>query len=106
MPEETVKAISELKDLRVLNLGYSAVSADDLRILATLENVEKLGAQGCARIDDAALAQLAQWKNLKYLDVQEDPVTEKGLAKLREARPDVKVLSGGTPPPPPAPYTR
>jgi hypothetical protein len=28
-------------------------------------------------VDDAALAELAKWKNLKYLDVQETPVTEK-----------------------------
>jgi len=106
MPEETVKAIAELKDLRVLNLGFSAISADDLQTLATLENVEKLGVQGCSRVNDAALTQLAQWKSLKYLDVQEDPVTEKGLAEFRAARPGVKILSGGTPPPPPAPYTR
>lgn len=106
MPEETVKAIAELKDLRILNLGFSAVNADHLRILGSLENVEKLGAQGCSRVDDAALAQLAQWKSLKYLDVQEDPVTEKGLEELRKAKPDIKILHGGTPPPPPAPYSR
>lgn len=106
LPEETVKAIAELKELRILNLGFSAVNAGHLRILSSLENVEKLGAQGCARIDDAALAQLAQWKSLKFLDVQEDPITEKGLDELQKAKPHIKVLHGGTPPPPPAPYSR
>jgi Leucine-rich repeat (LRR) protein len=106
LPEETLKAFTELKALRVLNLGFSQINADGLRMLSSLENVEKLGLQGCARVDDAALAELANWKSLKYLDVQEDPVTEKGVAELQSARPGMKILSGGTPPPPPAPYAR
>jgi hypothetical protein len=68
--------------------------------------VEKLGLQGCGRINDAALAELAKWKALKYVDLQEAPVTEKGLTELRTAKPGLKILSGGTPPPPPAPYSR
>jgi internalin A len=106
IPEETLKAIAELKDLRVLHLGFSSITADGLRTLSSLDKVEKLGLQGCARINDAALPDLARWKNLKYLDLQEDPVTETGLAELRKARPDIKILSGGAPPPPPAPYSR
>jgi internalin A len=106
IPEETLKAIAELKDLRVLYLGFSAITSDGLRTLSSLDKVEKLGLQGCSRIDDAALGELARWKSLKYVDLQEDPVTEKGLAGFRNARPGVRILSGGTPPPPPAPYTR
>jgi internalin A len=106
MPEETLKAIAELKDLRVLYLGFSAIGPDGLRTLGSLDKIEKLGLQGCSRIDDAALAELAKWKSLKYLDVQEAPVTEKGLTLLRDARPGIRILSGGTPPPPPAPYSR
>lgn len=106
IPEETLKAIAELKDLRVLYLGYSAITKDALRTLGSLEKVEKLGLQGCSRVDDAALAELAKWKSLKYLVVQEAPVTEKGLAELRKAKPGIKILSGGTPPDPPAPYNR
>ena len=106
MPEETLKAIAELKDLRVLYLGFSAISKDGLRTVGSLEKVEKLGLQGCSRINDAALVELAKWKSLKYLDVQEDPVTEKGLADLRTAKSGIKILSGGKPPAPPAPYNR
>jgi len=106
MPEETVKAFAELKALRVLNLGFSSITADGLRILSALDNVEKLGLQGCSRVNNAALDELAQWKSLRYLDVQEDPVTEEGLAKLKSAKPGLEVISGGTPPPPPAPYSR
>jgi internalin A len=106
VPEETLRAIAELSELRVLHLGYSAIAADGLRTLGTLEKIEKLGLQGCTRVDDAALAELAKWKNLKYLDVQETPATEKGLSMLRAARPGIKILTGGTPPAAPAPYSR
>jgi Leucine-rich repeat (LRR) protein len=106
IPEETLKAIAELKDLRVLNLGFSAIAADGLRLLSVLDKVEKLGLQGCRRVDDTAMAELAKWKSLRYLDVQEAPVTEKGTELLRNAKPGIKILSGGTPPPPPLPYSR
>jgi len=106
VPEETLKAIAELKDLRVLYLGFSAIAPDGLRTLGSLDRVEKLGLQGCSRVDDSALAELIRWKSLKYLDVQETPVTEKGLETFRKARPEVQILSGGVPPPPPAPYSR
>ena len=106
IPDETLNAIAALKDLRVLYLGYSAISADGLRVLGALENLEKLGLQGCSRVNDAALAELANWKSLRYLDVQEAPVTEKGLELLRKAKSGIKILSGGAPPAPPAPYNR
>ena len=106
IPEETLKAIAELNDLRVLQLGYSAINAAGLHTLRRLTKVEKLGLQGCSRVDDSALSELSEWKSLQYLDVQEDPVTEGGLRTLRAARPGLKVLSGGKPPAPPAPYSR
>jgi Leucine-rich repeat (LRR) protein len=106
IPEETLKAIAGLKELRVLHLGFSAITPEGLHTLSSLDRVEKLGLQGCSRIDDSALAELIHWKSLANLDVQETPVTEKGLEAFRKARPAVKILSGGVPPPPPAPYTR
>src|SRR5215831_4834636 len=102
-PDETLKAMQELTDLRVLYLGFSDLTPTALRTLSSLEKVEKLGLQGCSRVDDSALAELAQWKSLKYLDVQETQATEKGLAALKSARPGIKIISGGTPPPPPCP---
>jgi hypothetical protein len=106
IPEDTLKAIAGLEDLRVLYLGFSAITPDGLRMLSSLGKVEKLGLQGCSRVDDSALAELTKWKALKYLDLQETPVTEKGLETFRTARPAVRILSGGVPPPPPAPYSR
>jgi Leucine-rich repeat (LRR) protein len=106
IPEETLRALADLKDLRVLQLGFSAINADGLRILEALDKIEKLGLQGCSRVDDAAVAELSKWKSLKYVDLQETKVTDKGLAEFRAAQPGVKILSGGVPPPPPAPYSR
>jgi Leucine Rich Repeat (LRR) protein len=106
IPEETLQAIAGLGDLRVLYLGYSAITAAGLHTLSSLERVERLGLQGCSRIDDAALAELAQWHGLKSVDLQETAVTAKGIEGFRKARPTVKVLSGGVPPAPPAPYSR
>jgi Leucine-rich repeat (LRR) protein len=106
IPEETLKALQELKELRVLYLGFSTITPDGLRTLSSLDKLEKLGLQGCSRINDAALEELTKWKSLKYVDLQEDPITEKGLTGLRSAKPGIKIISGGTPPPPPAPYSR
>ena len=93
MPEESLRAMAELKDLRVLKLGHSNITPPGLRILATLEKVEALGLEGCARVEDAAVDALAGWKSLKRLDLQDTKVTAQGIASLRQARPDLAVLA-------------
>ena len=62
MRADLVRAIAELKDLRVLKLGYSNITADGLRMLSGLDKVEKLGLEACVKIDDTSLATLAGWK--------------------------------------------
>jgi len=94
MPDSLIAAISALKELRALKLGYSEIDASGLRRLAVLERVEKLGLECCPRVDDGALKELAAWKSLKYLDVQETRATEAGIAVLRAARPGIQILSG------------
>ena len=99
LPENTIKAMAELKQLRVLRMGYMGVSSADLKALSVLENVEKLGLEECPRIDDAALAELLRWKSLKYLDLQDTKVTERGVAALRKAKPGLVILTTlGLPP--------
>jgi len=41
------------------------------------------------------MADLANWKNLKYLDVQDTQVTQAGVDGLKKANPTVVILSGG-----------
>jgi Leucine-rich repeat (LRR) protein len=99
LPEHTIKAMAELKELRVLRMGYTGVSTADLKALSVLQNVEKLGLQECPRVDDAALAELRNWKSLKYLDLQDTKVTEQGVAGLRKAKPGLVILTTlGAPP--------
>jgi hypothetical protein len=93
MPEESLRAIAELKDLRVLKLGHSAITAPGLKILAALQHVEKLGLEGCRRIDDAAAPELAAWKSLKYVDLQDTQMTAAGVETLRKSRPDLQLLT-------------
>ena len=87
-------SVSELKELRVLKLGHSNISGEGLRALSTLSQVEKLGLEGCARVNDEAMKELAAWKSLKYLDVQETKVTPAGVASLQAAKPGIQILSG------------
>jgi hypothetical protein len=94
IPEASLRAIAELKELRVLKLGYSAIGAEGLRILTTVATIEKLALEGCRRVNDAAMAELANWKNLKYLDVQDTQVTPTGVDALKKANPAVVILSG------------
>jgi internalin A len=95
IPESALRAIAELKDLKVLKLGYSAVGAEGLHILGTVATIEKLGLEGCRRVNDDALTELAEWKNLKYLDVQDTEVTQTGVEALKKANPSIAILSGG-----------
>jgi Leucine-rich repeat (LRR) protein len=102
MDDDVPGAISELKQLRVLKLSYSQIRADGLRLLASLDQVSKLSLTGCPRVDDGALAELAKWKSLKYLDVQETSVTEQGVAHLEKSKPGLVILHGPHPPSHPA----
>jgi Leucine-rich repeat (LRR) protein len=97
MPDDLPRAIATLKQLRTLKLSYSQIGADGLRILSSLEDVEKLALEGAPRVDDLALSELAKWKNLRYLDVQATKVTPQGVMGLEKAKPGIVVLSGPFP---------
>ena len=100
MAEEALRAIAELKELRVLKLGHSSIAADGLKTLAALSKLEKLGLEGCGRIGDDTVPEFVNWKSLRYLDLQETQVSAQGIEMLRKARPDLAVLAGkGAPAP-------
>jgi len=94
MREDLVRTIAGLKELRILKLGHTNISADGLHTMSSLTQVEKLGLEGCARVDDRAAAELAAWKNLKYVDLQETAVTSAGLEAMRRAKPGLVILGG------------
>ncbi len=92
IPEKTIEALAQLKNLRKLKLGFSGVSAADLKALSALENLEKLGLEECPRVDDEAAAELVHWKHLKYLDLQATRVTPQGVEALQKAKPGLVIL--------------
>ncbi len=95
-----VEAISELSNLRVLKLGHLTIDAAGLTLLAaSLGKVERLGLELGPRIDDSCLSVLASWRSLKHVDLQETAVSGDALQKLREARPDLHMLTGPFPAP-------
>jgi len=93
-PDDLPRATAALTQLPTLNLSYSQIAAGCLRILGSLDHIEKLSLEGSSRVDDQALAELAKWKSLHYLDVQATKVTPQGVATLEKAKPGLVVLSG------------
>jgi len=94
MPDDLPRAISALKQLRTLKVSYSQIGADGLRILGSLDHIEKLSLEGSPRVDDQALAELDKWESLHYLDVQATKVTPQGVAALEKVKPGIMILSG------------
>ena len=92
LPDGSIRAMAELKELRVLKLGYSSITARQLRMLSGLEKVERLGLEMCPRVNDEAVDELANWKGLKYLDLQHTEATPARVEALRIARPDLRIL--------------
>jgi Leucine-rich repeat (LRR) protein len=97
-PQKSIDALAELHNLRTLRVGFSGITAADLKELRPLQNLEKLGLQECPRIDDDAVAELVNWKSLKYVDLEATKVTPQGVAMLRKAKPGIVILSTPTAP--------
>ena len=85
--------IAGLTALETLELGHQGVNAEALRSLSHLESLTKLGLARCELVDDGAIAVLAGWKSLQRLDLQDTSVTAAGVARLRNARPDLRLLA-------------
>jgi Leucine-rich repeat (LRR) protein len=93
MPDKTVLVIAGLQNLVTLKMGHSDISTRGVEILSRLQNVEKLALEGCSSVGDDAVASLAGWKSLKYLDLQDAGMSVAGVESLRRARPDLKILA-------------
>ena len=93
MRADLVRALAELKELRVLRLGHSNIDTDGLKTLRGLAHVTRLGLEGCHKVDDESASELAKWTSLKQLDLQDTKITASGLAALRKARPELTILA-------------
>src|SRR5687767_98050 len=94
LTEFGVDTIATLKELRELRLGGTPVSARSLEKLKVLSKLERLVLQGCKRVGDDAAPVLASWPSLTIVDLKGTAMTEKGLAELRQAKPNARILHG------------
>src|SRR5687767_2649048 len=94
LTEFGVDTIATLKELRELRLGGMPVSARSLEKLKVLSKLERLVLQGCKRVGDDAAPVLASWPSLTIVDLKGTAMTEKGLAELRQAKPNARILHG------------
>jgi Leucine-rich repeat (LRR) protein len=94
LTEPGLDAVATLKNLRHLRLNGTGVSARGLEKLTSLVQLERLDLQGCSRIGDDAAPVLAAFPALRVVDLTGTPVTGKGIAALRRARPECKVIAG------------
>lgn len=96
LTEPGLDALATLKNLRHLRLNGTGVSARGLEKLRSLVQLERLDLQGCSRIGDDVEPVLAAFPALQLVDLTGTAVTAKGIAALRRARPDCKVIAGGS----------
>lgn len=111
MSEVGLEAVLTLENLRELRFGCTSigvgvegarfaevsmmsVNARWLEQMKGLSKLKRLKLQGCNRVDDSAVGILAAFPSLEEVDLKGTAVTEKGLAKLRAARPKLRVYQG------------
>jgi hypothetical protein len=90
--EQSLAAVSSLTGLRVLRLGHVKFPARSMPVLLALSRLERLGLEFSPDVDDSAIPHLIAWKSLRTVDLHGTKVTAEGVAKLRAARPDCRVL--------------
>lgn len=93
LTEEGLNSIATLGALRHLRLNGTGVTSRGLEKLKGLSRLERLDLQDCRRVTDDALPSLDAMKSLRLVDVTGSGMTEAGVAALRRARPDLRVLA-------------
>lgn len=111
MTEAGLDAVLSLKNLRELRFGCTSISVgiegakfgevsamsvtpEWLERMKSLTKLEKLKLQGCGRINDDAIKALIAMPELREIDLKGTAVTERGVADLRAAKPNVVVYFG------------
>lgn len=111
MSDVGLEAVLTLKNLRELRFGCTAIGVGVegakfaevsamsvtpvwLERMKSLTKLERLRLQGCDRLNDDSIKTLAGMPALQEVDLKGTAITEKGLAALRAARPNLKVYTG------------
>jgi uncharacterized membrane protein len=83
--------IGKFTALTRLRLSHNELTDRTVAKLANLKKLERLNLYSNPGITDASVEVLASLPELKRLDVWNTGVTEKGMARLRELRPDLEL---------------
>ena len=86
----TLERLKALKHLESLTLRKTRVSDAGLENLKGLEQLQELGLQ-LTKVTDAGLEHIKGLNQLKYLDLSGTHVTATGVAKLQKALPNCKI---------------
>jgi hypothetical protein len=87
-----VQAIATVTEIRELWLAGTNIIGPGLALLKPLAKLEMLNLQGCKRLRDDAAATLAEFRQLRVLDVKDTGLTEQAAARIRAALPQCEVL--------------
>jgi len=91
--EPGIDSLATLKELRELRMTGAPISGRWLEKLKGLQKLERLELQDTRRLGDDAVAALASFSNLKWLDLKGSAVTDKGIADLRRQMPKCQVIN-------------
>jgi len=91
--EAGIDSLATLKELRELRMTGTPVSGRWLEKLKGLQKLERLELQDTRRLGDDAVATLASFSNLKWLDLKGSTLTDKGIADLRRQMPKCQVIN-------------
>lgn len=92
-------ALKEMKQLKVLNLGWTQVDDIGLEVTAGFPKLESLVLHQ-TKVTDAGLVHLRGLKNLKLLSVIYTAVTPQAVDELKKAIPTLSDVTVGSPNPP------
>jgi Leucine-rich repeat (LRR) protein len=87
-----VQAIATVTELRELRIAGTNITSRALGLLKPLAKLEKLNLQGCKRLRDDAVATLAQFQQLRVLDLTDSSLSEQAVARVRATLPECQVL--------------
>ncbi len=87
-----VQAIATVTELRDLRLAGTAITGRGLELLKPLAKLERLNLQGCRRLRDDAASALAEFRQLRVLDLKDSGLSEQGVARIRAALPGCGIL--------------
>ena len=86
-----LKEVSKLQNLEKLSLPKQ-ITDEGLKEVAQLQKLTYLHLTFCDQISDAGLKELAKLKKLKFLSLVNTQVTDAGVAELRKALPNCRII--------------